>query len=189
MSPLRETHGLMFPITPTISENLDVSYQSYEMSHSLMPIQAFKSGSSKTLSLEALFIAQTDIEARYCLACIHFLRTFTKMDFGENNPYAGTPPPILMFNAYGNAMFHNLPVIITGGSINWPNDVDYVYTTTSSSATTSTRTVNSMIANGWVPSKFQVSLNMVVQITPAKMKKFDLTKFRNGDLMNDGGWI
>lgn len=190
MAPLRDTYGLMFPITPSISENIDVNYQSYDMAHGLMPIQAYKSGGQKTLGLEATFVAQTDIEARYCLACIHFLRSFSKMNFGDSDPNAGTPPPILVFNAYGDAIFHNLPVIITTGSITWPNDVDYVYTTASSTSQTSVKTTNTMIADGWVPSKFTVSLNLVVQPSPAKLRSFNLEQFRNGNLLSgNGGWI
>lgn len=190
MAPLRETYGLMFPITPTINENVEVNYETYDMAHGLMPIQAYRSGGQKTLSINAMFVAQTDVEARYCLACIHFIRSFSKMNFGDNDPNAGTPPPILVFNAYGDAMFHNLPVVISNASFDWPNDVDYVYTTSQTSTSTSVRSTDSMIADGWVPSKFTMSLSLIVQPTPAKLRKFNLEAFRNGTLLTgDGGWI
>lgn len=188
MSPLIETHGLMFPYTPTITENVDVNYESYDLAHGLMPIQAFRSGGQKTLTVDAQFTAQTDIEARYCLACIHFIRSFSKMNFGDTDPNAGTPPPILHFSAYGTAMFSNVPVIISNANFNWPNDVDYVYTRADTPATNSAYTIDSFAINGWVPSKFTISLTLIVQRSPTSMRNFNLTQFRNGDLLGRG-WI
>ena len=190
MSPLRETYGLMFPITPTISENVEVNYESYDMTHGLMPIQAYRSGGQKTLSINAMFTAQTDVEARYCLACIHFIRSFSKMNFGEEDPNSGTPPPILIFNAYGDAVFRNIPVVIANATFDWPNDVDYIYTTARSSPISPVSSTGSMIADGWVPSKFTISLTLNMQPTPAKLKEFNLEKFRNGTFYRSGGgWI
>lgn len=189
MAPLRETYGLMFPIAPTISENVEVNYESYDMAHGLMPIQAFRSGGQKTLTVTGMFTAQTDIEARYCLACIHFVRSFSKMNFGDSDPNAGTPPPILVFNAYGDAMFHNLPVVISSASFEWPNDVDYVYTTAKTASVTSVKNANSMIADGWVPSKFTITITLTVQQTPTQLRRFNLESFRNGTILRNGGWI
>ncbi|MCK9532681.1 MAG: hypothetical protein M0R77_19515 [Gammaproteobacteria bacterium] len=204
MSPLRETYGFMFPITPSISETIETNYESYDIVHGLMPIQAFKSGGAKTLTVSGTFVAQTDVEARYCLACIHFIRSFSKMNFGDSDPNAGTPPPILVFNAYGDAAFHNIPVIISQASLDWPNDVDYVYTTADStignssvafrtnanSTRASARSAASMVADGWVPSKFTISVTLTVQHTASRLRKFNLESFRNGSLLTgNGGWI
>lgn len=204
MSPLRETYGFMFPITPTINETIETNYDTYDIVHGLMPIQAFKSGGAKVLTVSGTFIAQTDVEARYCLACIHFIRSFSKMNFGDNDPNAGTPPPILVFNAYGDAAFHNIPVIITQASMDWPSDVDYVYTTADSTSGASSvsfktnvngsnisaRSTGSMIADGWVPSKFTISLTLTVQHTASRLRQFNLESFRNGSLLTgNGGWI
>lgn len=204
MSPLRETYGFMFPLTPTISETIEVNYDSYDITHGLMPIQAYKSGGAKSLIVSGTFVAQTDVEARYCLACIHFIRSFSKMNFGDSDPNAGTPPPILVFNAYGDAAFHNIPVIISQASMDWPNDVDYVYTTSNSSTGSSSvafrtnsngsnisaRSTASMVADGWVPSKFTISITLTVQHTASRLRKFNLESFRNGSLLTgNGGWI
>ena len=205
MKPLGETYGMMFPTTPTISETMEVNYDSYDMTHGLMPIQAYKSGAAKVLTVTGTFFAQTDVEARYCLACIHFLRSFSKMNFGENDPNAGTPPPILIFNAYGDAAFHNLPVIISQASLDWPNDVDYINTSSNVAASSSSlqyqtnssaqssmsaRSTDTMIADGWVPSKFTISVTLTVQNTPSRLRKFNLQAFRNGNLLTgNGGWI
>lgn len=188
LAPLRNTYGLMFPITPTITENVDVNYESYDLAHGLMPIQAFRSGGQKTITLDATFVAQTDIEARYCLACIHFIRSFSKNNFGDTDPNAGTPPPVLVFNAYGGAMYKDVPVVIATANFTWPNDVDYVFTTAKSSSTNSAYSVDSMVVDGWVPSKFNINMTLTVQQTPAKMKDFNLESFRKGEWLSRG-WI
>ena len=188
LAPLRATYGLMFPITPQIAENIDVGYETFDITHSNQPFLAFKSGGQKTLTISAMFVAQTDIEARYCLACIHFLRSFSKMNFGDNDPNAGTPPPILMFNAYGDAMYSNVPVVISTANFTWPNDVDYVYTSANSKSTNSAYSPSDMVADGWVPSKFSVDITLSVQRTPSQARAFNLNDFREGTLVKKG-WI
>ena len=82
------------------------------------------------------------------MACLHFFRTVTKMNFGENDPNAGTPPPILLFNAYGPFVFNNLPVIVKQFTFSFPDDVDYVEVTVAGSKTvqtTAAKTVDNRI--------------------------------------------
>ena len=47
------------------------------------------------------------------------------MYFGTG-PNLGTPPPVLLFDAYGQYMFNQLPVIVTNYSVELPTEVDYV---------------------------------------------------------------
>lgn len=213
--PLYHTNGLMFPYTPNITESTSVNYEMTELTHSNQPIASFKNGGPKELQVTGMFTAQNDEEAQYCFAAIHYIRTVTKMFFGVGGQAAekrGTPPPILMFNAYGTGMFHNLPVIVTSAAIEYPMDVDYVevnvnttYLATTSasvqtqgqpnnSATSESRT-NAVVIPGrkevsaWVPSKFNIALTLNVQNTPNRLKKFDLDEFRQGALIKNGGWI
>ena len=134
LKPLWETGGLMWPYTPFINDAISVDYENYDMVHTNSPFASFKRVSAKEIQISGIFTAQNEYESRYCMAAIHFMRTITKMYFGlgniEGSPAAainrGTPPPILLLNGYGTAMFHNVPVIVTNYSIELPNDVDYV---------------------------------------------------------------
>lgn len=134
LRPLWETGGLMWPYTPFVNDAISVDYETYDMVHSNSPFAAFKRVSAKEIQISGVFTAQNEYESQYCIAAIHFMRTITKMYFGlgnaEKSPSAvqnrGTPPPILLLNGYGTAMFHNVPVIVTSYSIELPNDVDYV---------------------------------------------------------------
>lgn len=125
LTPLRNTNGLVFPYQPTITYQQDVNYSSIDLVHVNQELYAYTRTNAVKLTVQGQFTVQNQKEGIYALACIHFLRTVTKMYFGaSSNP--GTPPPVLLFDAYGKYMFNQLPVIVTSFSVGLPNDVDYV---------------------------------------------------------------
>jgi len=127
LDPLRETNnGMVWPYTPTINYQQDIDYQTISTVHTNQDFHVFARTPATSFSVDGQFTVQNQKEGRYALACIHFLRTMSKMHFGENDKDAGTPPPILLFNAYGPFVFNNLPVIVKSYIIGFPDDVDYV---------------------------------------------------------------
>jgi hypothetical protein len=125
LAPLRNTNGLVFPYQPTITYQQDVNYSSVDLVHVNQELYAYTRTNAVKLTIQGQFTVQNQKEGIYAIACIHFLRTVTKMYFGaSSNP--GTPPPVLLFDAYGKYMFNQLPVIVTSFSVGLPNDVDYV---------------------------------------------------------------
>jgi len=125
LTPLRQTNGLVFPYQPTIQYAQDVSYTTVDMVHTNQELYAYSRTNAVKLSISGQFSCQNQTEGLYSLAAIHFLRTVVKMYFGASaNP--GTPPPVLLFDAYGQYIFNSLPVIVTTFNIGLPNDVDYV---------------------------------------------------------------
>jgi hypothetical protein len=60
-------------------------------------------------------------------AAVHFLRSVTKMFTGDT-AYAGNPPPVLNFNAYGDHVFRNVPVVVKSFSMSLPKDTNYIST-------------------------------------------------------------
>jgi len=125
LAPLRETNGMVFPYQPTITYQQDVNYTTIDMVHTNQEFYAYTRTNAVKLSISGQFTVQNQSEGIYSLACIHFLRTVTKMWFGQG-ARAGTPPPVLLFDAYGPYMFNQLPVIVTNFNVGLPNDVDYV---------------------------------------------------------------
>lgn len=125
LAPLRNTNGMVFPYQPTITYQQDVNYTSIDLVHTNQELYAYTRTNALKLTVAGQFSVQNQAEGIYALAAIHFLRTVTKMYFGATaNP--GTPPPVLLFDAYGQYMFNQLPVIVTSFTIGLPNDVDYV---------------------------------------------------------------
>lgn len=125
LAPLRSTNGMVFPYQPTINYQQDVTYSAVELVHVNQELYAYTKTNAVKLTVQGQFTVQNQQEGLYALGCIHFLRTVTKMYFGaSSNP--GTPPPVLLFDAYGQYMFNQLPVIVTSFTVGLPNDVDYV---------------------------------------------------------------
>jgi hypothetical protein len=125
LTPLRQTNGMVFPYQPTITYQQDVNYTAIDMVHTNQEFYAYTRTNALKLSVSGQFTVQNQSEGIYSLACIHFLRTVTKMYFGQG-ARVGTPPPVLLFDAYGDYMFNQLPVIVTSFNVGLPNDVDYV---------------------------------------------------------------
>ena len=126
MRPLQETNGMIWPYTPTIAYSQAVDYQPYNLVHVNQEPYAYSKTQTLNLSVVGNFTAQNPKEARYCLACIHYLRSVTKMNFGSNDPNRGTPPPTLLFSAWGDYIFNDLPVVVQSFTVDFPGDVDYV---------------------------------------------------------------
>lgn len=140
LSPLQETnYGMVWPYTPNINYTHDIDYQSMQMVHSIQDFHMYSKTPAVPLSVDGTFTVQNQKEGRYALACIHFLRTMAKMNFGEKDPRAGTPPPILLFNAYGPFVFKDLPVIVKSFTVNFPDEVDYVLVEATGTSQTQTQ--------------------------------------------------
>lgn len=181
---LQNYGGMIWPYTPNITYNQDVQYDSLNAVHTNQEILAYSRTSAPTITVSGSFSSQTQLEARYNLACLHFLRLITKMSFGASvNPQRGTPPPVLYFDAHGGGMFLNIPVVVKNFAITLPNDPDYV-TVTASPQSKVTR----------VPAIFDISVSLTVQHTPRQLREWSIEKFRSGGYitsvsMKKAGWI
>jgi len=125
LQPLRSTNGVVWPYQPQISWEQSVDYSSIDMVHVNQEIMAYTKTPAAKFSISGSFSVQNNQEGIYALAAIHFMRTVTKMYFGTGQAL-GTPPPVLLFDAYGQYMFNQLPVIVTNFSVELPQDIDYV---------------------------------------------------------------
>jgi len=169
-------NGLIFPYTPQISVNHSTDYGTTALVHTNEDIDHYIRTPSVTISLTAKFTIQNQREGRYALAALHFLRTVSKMHFGQNDENSGLPPPILRFSGYGEYMFNDLPVIVKSHTYSFDDHTDTVL-------------VSAINGNATLPVIFSIQIELKVQQTPYRMRTvFDLDKFRNGSLMKQG-WI
>jgi peptidoglycan hydrolase-like protein with peptidoglycan-binding domain len=213
MYRLIETNGMVFPYQPAITYQQDVTYTPMELVHTNQDFHSYTRTPALKLSVDGQFTVQSQKEGLYAMACIHFLRSSTKMWFGGSGggiaeQYQGTPPPVLLFDAYGEYMFNALPVIITQFSVTLPNDVDYVpvkinstvngenyspppneiYTVLSTINETSVRR-SATDGYAWLPALFNIQVQLMVQNTPRRLRAFDLSQFRDGSLLRGGTWV
>jgi len=191
--PLYQTGGVLFPYTPSISTGAVTEYDNTPFIHSNYNYNAYVRSYPKPISITAEFTAQTNDEALYLLAVIHFFRSVTKSYFGVS-PYnkAGTPPPTLIFNYLGEYQFNNVPVVVKYFDYSYEANIDYVaVNTTQNQIYSANMGVSLPAANSggftWVPTHMTCSLELETQYVPIQLRnQFNLDDFRSGKLVNNG---
>jgi len=132
---LNKSQGIIFPYTPSISQDYTASYTPLSLVHTNYTQQFYKNSAVSNISLSAKFTVQNDYEAEVYFSVVHLLRALTKMRWG-NDANAGSPPPVCRLFAYGDAIMNNVPVAISSFKLELPDNVDYFTTKSSSSAPT-----------------------------------------------------
>lgn len=192
--PLYSTNGVLFPYTPSISTGSVTEYDPTSFIHSNYGYNAYVRSYPKPISMTAEFTAQSNDEALYLLAVMHFFRSVTKMYFGVT-PYnrAGTPPPTLLFNYLGEYQFNNVPVVVKNFDYTLEANIDYVPVDTSGINAIYSDNIGVQLpaANyggySYVPTHVTVSLEMDTQYIPIQLRNdFNLDEFRSGKLVGKG---
>jgi len=125
LKPLKDAGGLVFPYTPSITIASTATYQPTAIIQSNYGLKSFANSTPGAITIDAPMYVSDATEGLYWIAMVHYLRSLTKM-FSGNDPKAGNPPPVVMFNAYGNYVFKNVPVVITDMKITLGSETDYI---------------------------------------------------------------
>lgn len=199
LKPLNNTEGLVFPYTPAITVQHDANYDSLAPVHNNYPFPVYQGSSMQNITITGDFIVQNSNEARYWIAAMHYLRSITKMDYGQGG--SGNPPPTVRLNGYGDFVFKNVPVIVTNFSIELPQDVDYIASQLENQSATNTdsltnaqgteRTQNSGMKNAfsYVPAVSTISVTLQVVYSRSDVEQFNMKSFIQGDYLNGKGFI
>jgi hypothetical protein len=127
LAPLKETGGVIFPYTPQINIIYTANYEASSIVHTNYKVHQYSNSAVDSITLTCDFTAQDTREAIYLLSVIHFFRSVTKMFYGQDqNPRAGTPPPLCYIKGMGAYQFAEHPIAITTFTYNLPQDVDYI---------------------------------------------------------------
>jgi hypothetical protein len=192
LRPLIETNGLVFPYTPAIQIMHSASYSTMSPMHNNYPFLAYENSRIEAMTITAPFYCEDSVEAAYWVACMHFLKSVTKMSFGSD-PNAGAPPPVLKLNGYGDFVFKDVPVVVTSFTMDLPNEADYISTGLQSSAGVAGATsfvksftgldLSSAVASGvaWAPVKSTVTVTLQPLYSRQQVRNFSLDKFVKGD--------
>lgn len=151
------TGEFTFPYTPTIQISGGAQYEEVPITHQNYSFFAYQNSKAESINISAPYFVEDMLQAQQWIKDINFLRASTKM-FQDGNP-----PVILKFNAYGNYVFKDIPVIIRSYSVDLPNGVDYISTGTSH-----------------VPIKSSISVGLQPIYSREKVKTFNLQSFING---------
>lgn len=145
--PLKAAGGLVFPYTPSITISHSAQYDTLTPMHQNYSFSAYQSSKVDAISISGPFNVEDYVQAQYWISAVHFLRSVTKMYTGDSE-FAGSPPPIIYLNGYGNYVFKNVPVIVTSFNIDLPADVDYIATTMGTEEYTSPTAANNSLGAG-----------------------------------------
>ena len=125
MAPLIETNGVIWPYTPQITVSHVANYSSQALTHSNYSAQFYNNSDVNDIMINGEFTVQSVSEGQYLMAVIYFLRSATKMFFGQG-ANVGNPPPILFLDGYGSHYFPHVPCVITNFTHTLTNEVDYL---------------------------------------------------------------
>tara|TARA_B100001287_G_C22654576_1_gene516997 strand:+ start:751 stop:1395 length:645 start_codon:yes stop_codon:yes gene_type:complete len=182
VKPLREFNGIVMPYNPLLNIQYDANYSTQQPLHSNFQYPFYQNSAFAAFSASFVLTSNTQKEARYTLACHHFLRTCTKMVQSGSKDFStadktGSPPPVLKFSAYGDQMYKDVPVVITSYNFTMEND----------------KIMINVIDEGGRKTEVYVPVEwtMIIQLQPAynpkeNRKKFSTADYANGKLISGG---
>ena len=139
MAPLKDTNGVIFPYTPSITVTHAANYTPATPTHSNYAQQFYNNSEVQDITISGEFTVQGVDEGKYLLAAIYFFRSATKMFFGSG-ANAGNPPPIIFLDGYGSHYFPHVPCVISAFTHTLPNEVDYIEIPVTTATLTTTTT-------------------------------------------------
>jgi hypothetical protein len=209
LAPLKDAGGLIFPYTPTINISHTATYNSEPITHQNFQFLSYQNSSVQAITITAPFYVEDATQAAYWIGVVQFLRSVTKMYTSETSE-AGSPPPILSLNGYGDFVFKNVPVVVTSFGLQLDSDCDYI--TTEPKAGMDLTNVNSIIgaastgASGLisgatttlyntfvsnvahVPTKSTITISLQPIYSRESARTFSLTTFVQGGYIS-GGYV
>ena len=175
---------MVFPYTPTIIVSHSAAYNTVSPIHNNYPFFAYQNSQVDAMTIVGQFYCQDSVDAQYWTACLHYLRTMTKMDYGAVS--SGAPPPIAKLNGYGDYVFNNVPVIIQNFTVDLPNEVDYIACGFTPGDLAAMGEFGGSRKYGWAPSESQFSITVQPIYSRDKQTKFSYKNFINGSNLGQG---
>lgn len=199
LKPLRDVGGLVFPYTPTIQLSHTANYNDVPVTHQNYQFIAYENSRADTITVSGPFNVEDGQQALYWIASLHFLRSVTKM-FSGPDANAGNPPPILRFNAYGEHVFNNLPVVVRSFNIDLPSDADYIPADANVLGSVAGAlggalggTIANVLLGSQKTSRVPTKSTLTVQLQPIysreAARQFSLTQFVKGGYVKTGGYV
>lgn len=160
------TRGLVFPFTPNMNISSKANYSTIDPVHSNFPFQAYKNSQVDDITISGEFPAETSVDGEYYLEATMFLRSATKMFYGEGN-FAGNPPIICTLSGYGPMLLNNIPVVVKAFSIELKDDVNYIEVNVNEKST-------------WVPVLSTLTVTLMPVYNRERLRTFNLQNFAAG---------
>ena len=169
---LSKTNGLLFPYNPQIVIQHSASYSAIKPIHSNYPFPAYQSSQPDMIQIVGDFFIESASEGKYWVAAMHYLRSVTKMAYG-NTSNQGSPPPVVQLNGYGDYVFRNVPCVVQNFTVDLPKDVDYIHIPAP--------------VNTWAPTYSSIAVTVMPTYSRRAVQKFSLDKFVSGAYAKGNG--
>jgi len=194
-SRLEDTHGLIFPYTPTVSISTTASYNTMGFTHNNYPFNAYKNSQVDDITITGEFSCETPSDAEYWLAATLFLKAATKMFFGKSS-HVGNPPVICSLSGYGSHVLNDISCVIKNFNVTLPAEVDYILYEGASKASPSawdSHSSKSSMAQvegekTWVPILSEISVTVSPIYSREKIRKFNLQDYTSGNVKSTKGF-
>ena len=185
INPLVESgERMIFPFTPSVIFSHSASYSSMQPVHTNYPFYNYQNSAVDAITVSGDFFIETNDDAEYWVAAVTFLRTLTKMFYGDNGSDTGNPPPIVKFNGYGEYVFKNVPCVVTSFNVDLPQDVDYIKTNIGSEAGSPDGSPGT-----WVPAQSLMAVTLQPIYSRTHVEQFSLNDFVSGNLISTRGFV
>jgi hypothetical protein len=178
--------ALVFPFTPQINFTHSAQYNTLDTVHSNYPFLSYEHSRVEQISISADFYCENSYDAAYWMAAVHFLRSVTKMSYGESSSDAGQPPPVIKLDGYGQYVFNNIPVVVKSFSTDLPKDVDYIGTPIADGGDLAGAPLT------YAPTKSTFNITLMPIYSRTQVRQFSLDSFVKGDYLlgnQDTGFI
>jgi|TARA_B100001094_G_scaffold166228_1_gene160892 hypothetical protein len=186
MAPLVNSgNRLIFPFTPSVIFSHQASYSSMQPVHSNYPFYNYQNSAVDAIVVSGDFFIETNEDAEYWVAAVTYLRTLTKMFYGDNGANTGNPPPIVKFNGYGEYVFKNVPCVVTSFNVDMPQDVDYLKTNIAGGDVGT----NESEPGTWVPAQSLIAVTLQPIYSRQHVEQFNLNDFVSGNLISTRGFL
>lgn len=193
LSPLfYSNYSLVFPTTPQILLSSMANYDQIAPVHTNYPYHIYESSRIEDITISAEFPVENEEDGRYWVAAVHFLRSITKMFYGEG-PLRGHPPPRVALSGYGNFVFDETPVVVKMFNLDLPNAVDYIQVPIADAQAAGEFGDISVTNNYcYVPTLSTINVTVAPAYSRTETKNFNLESFIKGDYIGNkkpGGFI
>lgn len=189
LQPLLKTGGFVFPFNPAIIMAHSAQYTPNNPVHTNYAFNSFNYSTVGDIQINADFFVQNGLEAEYWVAAVHYFRACTKMRYGEGSTDAGSPPPVVLLNGYGDFVFKNVPVVIQSFNVELQSDVDYVSTGLNKEAL-GDFDEGEYKSVSWAPTQSLFTLILSPQYSRSTVSQFNMNDFvRGAYVKGDGGFI
>jgi hypothetical protein len=193
LQPLyNSNNSMVFPTTPQIIVSHSANYNNLQPTHSNYAYPVYQGSSVEDITIVGEFPVENESDGRYWIAAVHFLRSSSKMFYG-NSSNLGAPPPLLHLSGYGDFVFNKVPVVIKLFNLDLPDNVDYIQVPISESVDLSqTPELNrSSVPGGYsyVPTLSRINVTIAPVFSRDKTRRFSLDTYVQGGYIGGGQGI